>query len=63
MPWTRGRVAGCCFFVSRLLLSGLTEKWFAVFFGILPILYGADVLISKGGKMKILSIGNYDFKP
>jgi hypothetical protein len=56
-------VCGCAACpLAYLMLSGLTAKWFAVLFGALPVLYGLDVLFGNGGKMRILTIGNFDLK-
>jgi hypothetical protein len=56
-------VCGCAASaLAYLMFTGFGRLWFAILFGAVPILYGLDVLISKGEKMKILSIGNFDFK-
>ena len=57
-------ISGCAASVlAYLMFTGFAEKWFAVFFGLVPFIYGLDVLVSKGGRLKILSIGNIDLKP
>jgi len=56
-------VCGCAASaLAYLMFTGFGKLWFAVIFGAAPILYGLDVLLNKGEKMKILSIGNFDFR-
>ena len=59
-------LSGFAVWLLQYLLSGLStipgSNYLAGIFGLYLIIYGLSVLAGKLGKLRILSIGNFDFK-